>query len=56
MANYPYVDFDVVNLGISTVNSITLRYIVDDVLNQEADLILFYSGYNVYYGSFTSHH
>jgi lysophospholipase L1-like esterase len=49
--NYPNNNFEVINLGISAVNSITIRDIIDDVLSEFPDLILFYAGHNEYYGA-----
>jgi len=44
-------NFDVINLGISAVNSITIRDLIDDVLKQSPDLIIIYAGHNEYYGA-----
>ena len=48
---YPDVDFEVINLGISAINSITLRDIIDDVLAENPNLIIIYAGHNEYYGA-----
>ncbi|MCB9210695.1 MAG: hypothetical protein H6610_09390 [Ignavibacteriales bacterium] len=48
---YPDINFEVINLGISAVNSITIRDIIDDVLLEKPDLIIFYAGHNEYYGA-----
>lgn len=48
---YPFIEFEVINLGISAVNSITLRDIIDEVLNEDPDLIIIYAGHNEYYGA-----
>jgi len=50
-SEYPHVNFEVINLGISAVNTITIREIIDDVLEENPDLILFYAGHNEYYGA-----
>ena len=49
---YPSRNFEVVNLGISAVNSFFMRDIIEDVLDQKPDLILIYAGHNEYYGAF----
>ncbi len=38
-------------MGISAINSITLRDIIDDVLEENPDLIIIYTGHNEYYGA-----
>ena len=48
---YPNTEFEVVNLGISAINSITIRDIINDVLEEKPDLILIYAGHNEYYGA-----
>ncbi len=51
LKEYPGVKFEVINLGISAVNSITIRDIIDDVIDEEPDLIIIYAGHNEYYGA-----
>jgi lysophospholipase L1-like esterase len=48
---YPSIDFEVINLGVSAINSITLRDIIGDILKQKPNLILIYAGHNEYYGA-----
>lgn len=48
---YPLVNFEIINLGVSAINSITIRDIFDDVLAEEPDLIIIYAGHNEYYGA-----
>ncbi len=48
---YPSRNFEVVNLGVSAVNSFFMRDIIDAVLDQKPDLILIYAGHNEYYGA-----
>lgn len=48
---YPSRNFEVINLGISAINSITIRDIIDDVIEQKPDLIIIYAGHNEYYGA-----
>jgi tetratricopeptide (TPR) repeat protein len=50
-ASYPSAVIEVVNLGITAVNSYTIRDIMPGVLEQKPDLILIYTGHNEYYGA-----
>ena len=48
---YPNTKIEVVNLGMTGVNSYTLLDILPGVLDQKPDLILIYAGHNEYYGA-----
>lgn len=48
---YPSRLIEVVNLGMSAVNSYTMRDFIDEVIEQNADLIIIYAGHNEYYGA-----
>ncbi len=48
---YPENNIEVINLGISAINSYTLRDFVPAILEQKPDLILIYAGHNEYYGA-----
>lgn len=48
---YPDTNFEVINLGVSAMNSIFMADIIDDVLEQSPDVILVYAGHNEYYGA-----
>ncbi len=48
---YPHTTIEVVNLGMTAVNSYTLLDLLQGVLNQKPDLILIYAGHNEYYGA-----
>ncbi len=48
---YPNNNIEVINLGISAINSYTLRDFIPAVLEQKPDLILIYAGHNEYYGA-----
>jgi len=48
---YPENTIEVINLGISAINSYTLRDFVPGVIDQKPDLILIYAGHNEYYGA-----
>ncbi len=48
---YPQNNIEVINLGISAINSYTLRDFIPAVLEQKPDLILIYAGHNEYYGA-----
>lgn len=49
---YPEKYIEVINLGISAINSNTLKDIAEAVAEQKPDLILIYTGHNEYYGAF----
>ena len=49
---YPKSKIEVVNLGMTAVNSYTIRDIFPGVLEQQPDLIIIYAGHNEYYGAF----
>jgi tetratricopeptide (TPR) repeat protein len=51
MLLYPNSKIEVVNLGLTAVNSYTLRDLFPGVLEQKPDLILIYTGHNEYYGA-----
>ena len=48
---YPSSTIEVVNLGLTAVNSYTIRDLLPGVLEQKPDLILIYAGHNEYYGA-----
>jgi lysophospholipase L1-like esterase len=48
---YPDVDFEVINLAFTAINSYTLLDISDDVVQHQPDAVLIYSGHNEYYGA-----
>ena len=48
---YPENTIEVINLGISAINSYTLLDFLPAVLEQKPDLILIYAGHNEYYGA-----
>lgn len=48
---FPNKEIEVINLGISAVNSYTIYDMVEEVIEHEPDLILFYAGHNEYYGA-----
>lgn len=48
---YPNTPIEVVNLGMTAVNSYTLLDLLPGVLDQKPDLILIYTGHNEYYGA-----
>lgn len=49
--NYPDKIIEVVNIGLTAVNSYTIRDLIPDVIEQKPDLILIYAGHNEYYGA-----
>ncbi|MCK9280494.1 MAG: GDSL-type esterase/lipase family protein [Melioribacteraceae bacterium] len=48
---YPDNNIEVINLGITAVNTYTIRDLVPDILEQKPDLILIYAGHNEFYGA-----
>lgn len=48
---YPDKKIEVVNIGLSAISSYTVRDFVPEVLEQQPDLILIYTGHNEYYGA-----
>ena len=48
---YPKTNIEVVNLGMTAINSYTLLDLLPGVLDQKPDLILIYAGHNEYYGA-----
>ena len=49
---YPENTIEVINCGISAINTYTIRDIVPGIVEQQPDLILIYTGHNEYYGAF----
>ncbi len=49
---FPEKHWQVINLGISAVNSHAIRFMLPDVLKLKPDLILIYMGHNEFYGVF----
>ena len=48
---YPNTPIEVINLGMTAVNSYTLLDLLPGVLDQKPDLILIYAGHNEFYGA-----
>jgi lysophospholipase L1-like esterase len=48
---FPGRNIEVVNASLTAVNSYTLLDFIDEILEQDPDLILIYSGHNEYYGA-----
>ncbi len=51
-ADYPDMNFEVINMGLSAINSFTIVDWIPDVLRQDPDLILLYMGHNEFYGAY----
>ncbi|MCB0854864.1 MAG: hypothetical protein KDD63_21735 [Bacteroidetes bacterium] len=45
------MNIEVVNTGITAVNSYTLLDLVDEIIEQKPDLVIIYAGHNEYYGA-----
>jgi len=48
---YPDNSIEVINCGISAINTYTLRDFVPGIIEQNPDLIIIYTGHNEYYGA-----
>lgn len=48
---FPEKNIEVINTGITAVNSYTLWDLTDDIIKQKPDLVLMYAGHNEYYGA-----
>lgn len=48
---FPESDIEVINMGMSAVNTYTIRDLIPAVIDRQPDLILFYNGHNEYYGT-----
>jgi lysophospholipase L1-like esterase len=48
---YPNTPVEVINIGMTAINSYTLLDFLPGVLDQKPDLILIYAGHNEYYGA-----
>lgn len=48
---YPDNTIEVINCGMSAINTYTIRDLVPEIINQRPDLILIYTGHNEYYGA-----
>lgn len=52
--SYPDYQFEVVNAGMSAVNSFTVVDLLPEILERSPDLILVYMGHNEFYGAYGS--
>ncbi len=50
--NFPEKNWQVVNLGISALNSQGVRHMIPEVLKLQPDVVLIYMGHNEFYGVF----
>lgn len=48
---YPEKRIEVINIGLTAVNSYTVRDFIPEVLEEKPDLILIYTGHNEFYGA-----
>ena len=48
---YPAVNFEIINLSLTAVNSYTLNDFSRQLINYQPDAILIYAGHNEYYGA-----
>ncbi len=49
--SYPSKNIEVVNLGITAINSYTILDLLPGVIDQKPDLVIIYAGHNEYYGT-----
>ncbi len=50
--DYPDQEFEVINMGLSAINSFTVVDWMPEILKQDPDLILLYMGHNEFYGAY----
>lgn len=48
---FPNKNIEVINTGMTAVNSYTLLDLADDIIEQKPDLVIIYAGHNEYYGA-----
>jgi lysophospholipase L1-like esterase len=48
---YPDNEIEVINCGVSAINTYTIRDMVPAIIKEKPDLILIYTGHNEYYGA-----
>ena len=48
---FPHVNLEIVNMGISAVNSYTILDVIPEIISQKPDLVIIYAGHNEYYGA-----
>jgi len=52
--SYPHWEIEVINLGMTAVNSYTVRDFARECLSYDPDLLLIYAGHNEFYGALGS--
>ncbi len=50
--NYPDQEFEIINMGLSAINSFTVVDWIPEILDQSPDLIILYMGHNEFYGAY----
>ena len=53
-AAYPNYHFEVINFGLSAINSFSIVDLLPEILDKQPDLILIYMGHNEFYGAYGS--
>ena len=51
---YPNYHFEVINIGLSAINSFSVVDLLPEILDKQPDLILIYMGHNEFYGAYGS--
>jgi len=47
---YPNKNIEVINLGVTAINTYTIRDLIPSVIEQKPDLVIIYTGHNEFYG------
>lgn len=50
--NHPDLQFEVINMGLSAINSFTVLDWIPDIVKYSPDLIIIYMGHNEFYGAY----
>lgn len=48
---FPENEIEVINMGVSAINSYSIKDILPDVIDKDPDLVLIYAGHNEFYGA-----
>jgi tetratricopeptide (TPR) repeat protein len=49
---YPELNFEIINLGLTAVNSFTVKDLLEEAIKYQPDLFIIYTGHNEFYGAF----
>ena len=48
---FPENEIEVINMGVSAINSYSIKDILPDVIDKDPDLVIIYAGHNEFYGA-----